>query len=94
MSELTRILFTLEARSQESGARSWLALPEKDNITRWGRLRQTSRRKDESPGGSEPPAECICKGDFWLLASPSREGRSAVVGIPLAVSAVSSFVPV
>jgi hypothetical protein len=32
MSELTRILFTLEARSQESGARSWLALAEKDNI--------------------------------------------------------------
>jgi hypothetical protein len=35
MSELTRILFTFEARSQKSGARSWLALPEKDNITRW-----------------------------------------------------------
>ena len=32
-------------------------------------LRQSSRRKDASPGGSEPAAECICQGDsgFWLL---------------------------
>jgi hypothetical protein len=73
MSELMRILFTLEARSQEQevGWQYLKRITSRDGkvTDEMGRLRQTSRRKDESPGGSQPPAECICKGDsgFWLL---------------------------